>query len=259
MQRVVRTITLAALAVAGSIGSASAHIAPSETENNRYLKITPAGDRIRLAYTVFYGEEPGAQFRPQIDTNHDGQVSDAEAQVFGTARSADVAAALEITLDGKTLPVHWQTVAVGMGSPQVSAGSFSIDFVTTVCMAGAGKHALLVRDRFRIPNPGETEAKVEDAPGIAIDHTHIGLIQDPSNDYKFVGPGGPLMDDGMSVAFTVTDKAPLQDGACKAASMKVSGTASPRLFFAVLGGAIGLGVAIAMARKRRSAKSDATP
>ncbi|CAN5888635.1 hypothetical protein BH11MYX2_BH11MYX2_16340 [soil metagenome] len=251
MQRVVRTITLAILAVVGPVGSASAHIAPSETENNRYLKITPAGDRIRLAYTVFYGEEPGAGFRQQIDTNHDGQVSDAEAQVFGTARSAEVAAALELTLDGKTLPVTWQTIAVGMGSSQVSAGSFSIDFVTTVCSSGGGQHTLLVRDRFRIPNPGETEAKVEDALGITIDHTHVGVINDLGNDYKFVGPGGPLLDDGIAVAFTVTDKAPMQDASCKAARSGGGGSARGRIVFAAIGGGIGLGIAIVMSRRGR--------
>jgi hypothetical protein len=254
MQRVVRTITLATLAVAGAMGSAAAHVAPSETENNRYLKITPAADRVRLAYTVFYGEEPGRQFRAQIDADHDGQVSDAEAHAFGIARSADVAAAMEVTLDGKTLPIGWQTVAVGMGSPQTSAGSFSIDFITTVCTSGSGTHTLLLRDRFRIPNPGETEAKVEDALGIDIDHTHIGVIQDPSNDYKFVGPGGPLMDDGITVAFTVTDKAPMQDAACKSAAAPTSKT-KPRIVFAAIGAGIGLGVAIVMARKRRAAKS----
>src|SRR6185369_12131192 len=40
----------------GLAGRAAAHVAPSVGDNNRYLKLTPLGDRVRLAYTVFYGD-----------------------------------------------------------------------------------------------------------------------------------------------------------------------------------------------------------
>jgi hypothetical protein len=62
---------------------ARAHVQPSVDDNNRYIKVQPFGDRIRLAYTVFFGEVPGAGMRPQIDTNHDKTISEAEAQAFG--------------------------------------------------------------------------------------------------------------------------------------------------------------------------------
>ena len=45
----------AALAVV-AITLLSAHVAPSVDDNNRYLKVTPLHDGIRLAYTVFFGE-----------------------------------------------------------------------------------------------------------------------------------------------------------------------------------------------------------
>ena len=34
----------------------SAHVAPSVDDNNRYLKVTPQADGVRLAYTGFFGE-----------------------------------------------------------------------------------------------------------------------------------------------------------------------------------------------------------
>ena len=42
---------------------ARAHVAPSVDDNNRYVWVTPLGDRVRIAYTVLFGEIPGAMFQ----------------------------------------------------------------------------------------------------------------------------------------------------------------------------------------------------
>src|SRR5262245_49235308 len=81
-------------------GAAAAHVAPSVGDNNRYLKLTPLGDRVRLAYTVFYGEVPGAELRKAIDANHDGAIDDAESQAFAVRTADEIAAALEVIVDG---------------------------------------------------------------------------------------------------------------------------------------------------------------
>ena len=47
----------------------SGHVAPSVDDNNRYLKVTPLRGGARLAYTVFFGEIPGAAERRQLDAN----------------------------------------------------------------------------------------------------------------------------------------------------------------------------------------------
>src|SRR6266545_4571338 len=60
----------------------SAHVAPSVDDNNRYVKVTPLADGFRLAYTVFFGEIPGAAERPSIDTNRDSRIDDGEAKRF---------------------------------------------------------------------------------------------------------------------------------------------------------------------------------
>lgn len=208
---VVLAITLAAI-------PAAAHVAPSVDDNNRYLKLTPAADRVRLAYTVFFGEVPGAGLRRTIDADRDGRISDPESQAFGDKLGAEVAAGLEVTVGGVTHPVRWSIVSVGMGTPTTTAGAFSVDLVSWLCLpAAGGRHTVAVRDRFRIPRPGETEVKVEDGPGITIHHARVGTAStsDGANEYRFVGPGGPLADDGLDLAFTAGDGAPrTADGAC---------------------------------------------
>jgi hypothetical protein len=191
---------------------AHAHVSPSVDDNNRYLKVSPQADRVRVAYTVFFGEVPGAALRPALDTNRDGAISDGEAQAFGDRIAADVIGALDLNLDGKQLRVRWKAVTVGMGSPTVAAGSFSIDMIAYVCLTRArGRHELLLKDSYRVPKPGETEVRVEDGPGITVEHARIGGSDALANDFKFVGPGGPLSDDGLRVAFVASDKAPLSN------------------------------------------------
>lgn len=207
---VVAIITLSVLA--------RAHVSPSVDDNNRYVKLTPQADRIRVAYTVFFGEVPGAALRPTIDTNKDSTISDAEAQTHGNRVAADVLAALELAVDGRQHRITWKDVSVGMGSPTVHAGSFSIDMIAYVCLpVVGGRHEALLRDRFRVPKPGETEVRVEDSQGIEVELARIGGADALMNDFKFVGPGGPLSDDGLRVAFVVTDKAP-RSGECTGAT-----------------------------------------
>src|SRR3954471_21274401 len=111
-----------------------AHVAPSADDNNRYLKLTPLGDRVRLAYTVFFGDVPGANERPSIDSDHDGQINVAEANAFGAKLAAEVGARLDLDIDGHRQPIHWAIIDVGMGIPDVHAGAFSVDLVAWLCL-----------------------------------------------------------------------------------------------------------------------------
>jgi hypothetical protein len=189
-------------------GTAAAHVTPSVDDNNRYLKVQPLGDRIRVAYTVFFGEVPGAGMRPQIDTDHDRTISEAEAGAFGQKLGSEIAANLTLELDGAAIPMIWSEVSVGMGSPSVAAGTFSVDLVAWIC-APRGTHTLALHDRFRVPRPGETEVKVEDSPGVAIERARVGALDDPQHDFRFVGPGGPISDDGLELRYTAGDRAPV--------------------------------------------------
>lgn len=251
MQRVIVLAVTTAIIVGRT---ADAHVAPSVDDNNRYIKLTPAADRVRLAYTVFFGEVPGRQMRPSLDADRDGQLSDEDGQRFGEKLAREVADGLELTIDGATKPIRWTTVAVGFGSPDVGAGSFSVDMVAYVCLAESDRHTLLLKDRFRVPKPGETEIRVEDAPGITIQHARIGVIDDPAHDYKFMGPGGPLMDDGLDLAFSVSATAPRGDQACADAGARADAPTGShaRTIALVVGGCIVLGGLVLLFVRRRT-------
>jgi len=242
--------SIAASLVVAITATAAAHVAPSVDDNNRYLKVTPFGDRVRVAYTVFFGEVPGAIARRDIDTNHDGQLTEAEGQAFGQTIASQVEGGLQVEVDGQVVAMPWSSVDIGLGTPQVAAGSFSVDLIGYACLPVArGSHRLVVHDRYRIAHPGETEVKVEDAPGITIATAHVGPANDPSHDYRFAGPGGPLSDDGLELTFDAGPRSTVTaDAVCRVAPAR--SRAWP-IYVAIGAGALVLGaVGFALSRRK---------
>jgi hypothetical protein len=250
-------VPAALVAAALAAAHAHAHVAPSIDDNNRYLKLTPLGDRVRLAYTVFYGEVPGAAMRRTIDTNHDGAIDDAESQAFGDRLATEIAAALDITVDGARQPVAWSQVVVGMGTPRTAAGTFSIDLVAWICLASPrGTHAVQLHDRLRLARAGETEVKIEDSPGVTIDRARIGAADDPSYDYKLVGPGGALADDGLDLRFTAgATSVVTADAACQGAGPRRA--LPPGVIVGVAAGTAFVLAGIVTVRRRRQRRAAA--
>jgi hypothetical protein len=223
------TTALAVLAVTVPSASTEAHVAPSVDDNNRYLKVTPMRGGFRLAYTVFFGEIPGASERKLIDANRDGRIDEGEARRFGDKLASEVAASLELESGGRTQRVAWAVVDVGLGSTAVAAGAFSVDMIGYLCASGS----LSLKDQFRIQRPGETEVLVEDSPGVTVQVARIGPSADPRRDWRFLGAGGPLSDDGLTVQWTAEPTAPaLPSGGCAAGPDAANGgTGSSRLPF----------------------------
>lgn len=234
----------------------SGHVAPSVDDNNRYLKVTPLRGGFRLAYTVFFGEIPGASERRQLDANRDGRIDPAEAKTFGDRLATQVADALKLEAAGAARRVAWTTVDVGLGTEAVAAGAFSVDMIGYFCVPGGAPHRLRLRDGFRIPRPGETEVKVEDSPGVTVAHARIGALDDVRHEYKFVGPGGPLADDGLDVEWSATATAPaIPDATCAAAAPRATGGRGwlvPAIVIAGLG-VLATGIAFVTRRRARAA------
>ncbi len=208
--RVLGGVSGVALAIAAT--PARAHVAPAQGENNRYIKVLPFGDRVRIAYTIFYGETPGRALRRALDTDHDGLISDGEAQAYGDKLAPQVAAALELEVDGVRQPLTWTEVSVGLGMPATTAGAWSIDLVAWPCTAA---HHVVLRDKYDLPLIGETELWVVDMPNIHIDRARIGAMDDPTHDFQFTGRLRELASEGLDLTYTAGPHAgPGFAGAC---------------------------------------------
>lgn len=207
--------SLVALASLALVRPAAAHVAASVDDNNRYLKLSLMGDRVRLAYTIFFGEVPGKAMRPAIDTNRNGRLDPDETDTFAARLGAEVEAQLRVVLDGVEQPVRFELRSLGTLSEAVSGGSFSVDLITTLCTAPAARHQLELRDRFTPPRPGETEIYLEDGPGISVTEATVGDPASSAVAFRFDGPVPALADPGLRVAYQVAaDAAGAQASRC---------------------------------------------
>lgn len=248
MRRPAPLLVIASVLVGTAV--ARAHVAPGTGDNNRYLKLSVLGDRLRLAYTIFYGEVPGAALRTSLDQNHDGTIDDGETQPFGEQLAQGVAAAVELTVDGVRQPIAWSEVVVGMGTPSAKAGAFSVDLVTSICLAAPrGKHLLRLRDAYPIDRPGETEVKLEDSPGVTIDSSHIGDANDDRHDYNLVGPSGALERHGLEAAVTIGPGAITTPDTTCPEPRRERTLPTPIIIVAALAGLIIAGASLALRRR----------
>lgn len=179
---------------------AAAHVAPSVDDNNRYLKLSVAPDRVRLAYTVFFGEVPGAATRRAMDADRDGVLEPSEQRAFAEQLGRELAERLALSIDDHPVLLRWQPPVVGGVEPG-TAGAFSVDLVATACLVPARQHRALLRDAFTLPRPGETEVLLEDGPGLTLLDAKVGASRVRGRLFRFAGAVPALAEPGLS--FTV--------------------------------------------------------
>lgn len=244
---------LAALAVVGAPRLVEAHVAPSEDTNNRYVKLTPMADRVRLAYTILIGQAPGRIARQALDQDGDRVVSEAEADAWARDFGAAVLAELELTVDGLPVPLAWSEVVAGMDDRSVAGGAFSLDLIAWACLPAAGaRHEVELVDRFSLTPAGETEIRIADEPGVKVEVARIGdgvhgdLIGRTAQFQKLAVP----LADGLRVVYTTAGATPLADGRCPAPGAPKKRRATPR-WPVVLGALLGAAVVIGLSLRRR--------
>jgi hypothetical protein len=186
--------------LAAAPARAPGHVAPSARENNRYILVAPLGDRVRLVYTVYMGEEPGRRARARMDGNRDRVLSDAESQAWADELAAEVAASLTLEVDGRAVPIGWAEVDIGLGEPSAAAGAFAVDMVAWACFDRPREvlqHTIRFTDRFAIDAPGETELRAEESPGVLVTRSALGPAASapdrPRLEFKWRGGAGPAV------------------------------------------------------------------
>jgi ABC-type nickel/cobalt efflux system permease component RcnA len=87
---------------------------------NQYSGLDLSPDRIGVDYVLDMAEIPAFQTRQRMDTDHDGQVGDAEQDAWQAATCTTLIAGLDLRLDGRRLrPV---VVSSGLGFPPGAGG-----------------------------------------------------------------------------------------------------------------------------------------
>lgn len=251
-------VAVAVLAL-GTAGRAPAHVAPSANENNRYLKTTLLPDAVRLVYTVYFGERPGAGERVRMDHDRDGIIDDAEKAAFGAALLEAIGPKLVVEVDGARTAARWTLADVGLGTPVTSGGSFAVDLVLRAPLPDPTRtsHTVYVEDRWPVPLPGETEVTIEAAPGVRPVASHLRRgVKGVYLRFAFQGMDQRPEERGIWIEYVVdpelaaAQKPPPAEGGA-AAPASAAGRSRTTLWIAlaaVLLGAVGMLVAMRHAR-----------
>ena len=209
------------------------HQQTAPNQNNRYVKFSCMEGRLRMAYTILYGDLPAENERRKMDADGDGTISDAEAHAFAAQLGQLAARAMTLEVDGQRVQPRFDTTDVGLGTDRgVHPVPFSVDLVASFAIVGpGGDHRVLFDDRWEPPKLGETEILLEEAPGTKIVASWAGKTpREGLHGTKWLWPGPRRSD--------------LED---RALGFAYSETAKPRTSGAWLrfgGAAVGLGLAL---------------
>jgi hypothetical protein len=199
-------VAVLALALGGA--PAAAHVAVSEDANNRYLKLTPMADRVRLAYTILIGEQPGRLARQALDRDRDRTISAEEADRWAADLAGRIQRQLTVEIDGEPVEVAWSDVVAGFDDRAVTAGTFSLDLIAWLCTPTAGaRHQVRLVDRSTLDSAGETELRIADDVGVQLEGDLAGRRE-------LTLKGSTPLADGLDLVYTVARTTALDDGRC---------------------------------------------
>ena len=227
---------------------AHAHNAPSPDSNNRYLKVELGHGAARLAFTIYFGELPGARQRRILDRDHDGTIGPAEATAFGQDLQRQIAGSILVELDGSKL-TSWTVTDVGLGTPAVTGGAFSIDLELRT-PATAGEHTLWIEDHLDLPTPGEAVLHVEPAPEVTMLAAHEGRASAGGVRLEAVANGRPVA--GTTVRWREATEAPAAAPVSARPRRHLATWAVALAVFAALGGVVAV-------RRRRTGTGSGPP
>lgn len=91
---------------------------------NVYAGIELAPGEVRIDYVVDMAEIPTVQLRPEIDTDADGVIADAERGAWAARTAPELAAGLTLTVDGRAVPLE-----VDSASMRLRAGQAGLDIL----------------------------------------------------------------------------------------------------------------------------------
>ena len=182
-----------------------AHVGSDEKVNNRYYKLTPMSDRVRVAYTIFFGRQPSLEIRRGMDLDGDRKISESEKNSYREQLAREVFKVVSVELDHSPSEVRWSEVTLGLAGESVFDGPFSIDLIGSVCLVAPAPdttHHLMFRESLRLPLPGETELHLDPAPGIDIRKSILDKVPLAGNEKRWTGGAGPIIN-GYELEFTV--------------------------------------------------------
>jgi hypothetical protein len=224
------------------------HPAFAPGQINRYAKLTCMEGRLRVAYTILYGDLPAQAARQRMDVDHDGQITDVEARAFAAAVAATAAPNLALELDGRRAALELAPPEVGLGNDRGVGGiPFSLDLIALV-PAPRPAHTVWFDDHIQVDHEGESEIVLDEAPGCRVTASYRGREGTGLHGLRFAWNGPRASDfEDRSVGFRYQLASPA-DALAQSHLSRARAVVAAAATVAML-----VGIGVAVRRRRRAA------
>jgi ABC-type nickel/cobalt efflux system permease component RcnA len=108
---------------------------------NVYAGIELAPGEVRIDYVVDMAEIPTVQLRPEIDTDSDGVIADAERGAWAARTAPELAAGLTLTVDGRAVPLDVDSTSMRLRPGQAGLDILRLEATFRGAIAPVGELA----------------------------------------------------------------------------------------------------------------------
>jgi len=140
-----------------------------------------------------------------MDSNKDGNLSKKERKTFAQPWATSASEKISVRIDGEPINLQWKEIYIGVGTPKVYSTPFSVDFNAWLCIPTKnGNNKVWIQHKLHIPMPGETEVRIEESPGVHLNHSFVGNnVKKSQTEFKWLGKQAPLSENPLQIEFRV--------------------------------------------------------
>lgn len=135
---------------------------------NRYSRLEVGAEQVELFYVVDMAEIPTFQVMPQVDTDGDGAISEAEREQYLDAQIASLQPNLRLTVNGAELPLDLQERALEFPEGQGGLQTTRLTARFAAALPESGAWQADYRDDNYEDRLGWQEIIVQSAPGASL-------------------------------------------------------------------------------------------
>ncbi len=135
---------------------------------NRYSRLDASTDSLRVKYIVDMAEIPAHAERALIDRDGDGVLTAQESDAYRKAKSAELAQLLLLTVDGKDVPLQWDSSTLTFPAGQAGLPTLRLEISLLAQLPSGGQHSISYADHTYPDRIGWQEIVAGAADGAVI-------------------------------------------------------------------------------------------
>ncbi len=171
---------------------------------NRYARIEPGRDAIRLFYVMDVAEIPSIQEFTRVDVNGDGTADEAEKDRYAAGKAGELARSFQLTLDGRQVDLrpiqHELSFPEGQGGLRTTRLTATFEYSL---VAGTQAHDLRFVDHNFDDRIGWKEIIIRPLPGVEVSQSSASQedITDELRNYPADRISNPIVVPEASASF----------------------------------------------------------